>query len=52
MKTQTTKHTESKQIFIKSISGMNCGVNIFSIAGEVSHRKDKQVDPPNFDWLI
>lgn len=52
MNTQTTKHIESKQIFIKLISGMNCGINIFSIAGEVSDRKGKQVDPPNFDWLI
>lgn len=26
------------------ISGMNCGINILSIAGEDSDRKDKQVD--------
>lgn len=41
---QRSKHIECKQIFIKLISGMNCGINIFSIAGEDSDRKDKQVD--------
>lgn len=31
---------------------MNRGINLYDIAGEASDRKDKQVDPSNFDSLI